>query len=144
MVSHQMFSHYKSTFFAMTFLKFAVDVFISCICSATSVARFSICNNVVSLFLFTDRSVCCRVLRAGDFAMLLNAGMTAKQALVYNVVSSVLCVMGMCVGVAVANIGHATSWIFALIAGMFLYIALVDMVRHSMAYYQCYPNTRAR
>jgi len=64
----------------------------------------------------------------GDFAMLLNAGMSAKQALVYNCVSSLLCMMGMVVGVAVGNISSATSWIFALIAGLFLYIALVDMV----------------
>jgi len=60
--------------------------------------------------------------------MLLNAGMSAKQALVYNCVSSLLCMMGMVVGVAVGNISSATSWIFALIAGLFLYIALVDMV----------------
>jgi len=64
----------------------------------------------------------------GDFAMLLNAGMTAKQALVYNCVSSVLCMLGMVFGVAVGNISSATSWIFALIAGLFLYVALVDMV----------------
>ena len=64
----------------------------------------------------------------GDFAMLLNAGMSAKQALVYNCVSSVLCMLGMVCGVAVGNISSATSWIFALIAGLFLYVALVDMV----------------
>jgi len=60
--------------------------------------------------------------------MLLNAGMSAKQALVYNCVSSVLCMLGMIFGVAVGNITSATSWIFALIAGLFLYVALVDMV----------------
>ena len=63
--------------------------------------------------------------------MLLSAGMTAKQAVVYNLLSSVLCMMGMCVGITVANIGDTTSWIFAVIAGMFLYVALVDMVRRS-------------
>jgi len=65
---------------------------------------------------------------AGDFAMLLNAGMSAKQALVYNCVSSLLCMMGMVFGVAIGNISSATLWIFALIAGLFLYVALVDMV----------------
>jgi len=68
----------------------------------------------------------------GDFAMLLNAGMSAKQALIYNCVSSVLCMMGMVFGVAVGNISSATSWIFALIAGLFLYVALVDMVVSSL------------
>ena len=61
--------------------------------------------------------------------MLMNAGMSAKQALVYNCVSSVLCIVGMVVGVAVGNVKAADSWIFAAIAGLFLYIALVDMVR---------------
>ena len=70
---------------------------------------------------------CCCVL-PGDFAMLLNAGMSAKQALVYNCVSSVLCMIGMVFGVAVGNMSSATSWIFAVIAGLFLYVALVDMV----------------
>jgi len=68
----------------------------------------------------------------GDFAMLLNAGMSAKQALIYNCVSSVLCMMGMVFGVAVGNISSTTSWIFALIAGLFLYVALVDMVLSSL------------
>jgi len=64
----------------------------------------------------------------GDFAILLNAGMSVKQALVYNFASALPCIMGTVVGVAVGNISSATSWIFAFIAGLFLYIALVDMV----------------
>jgi len=64
----------------------------------------------------------------GDFALLLNAGMSVKHALIYNAVSAVVCIMGMVVGVAVSNISTATTWIFAFIAGLFLYIALVDMV----------------
>jgi len=77
----------------------------------------------------------CVATSTGDFAMLLNAGMSAKQALVYNCVSSVLCMLGMVCGVAVGNISTATSWIFALIAGLFLYIALVDMVITSLFVY---------
>lgn len=61
--------------------------------------------------------------------MLLNAGMSAKQALVYNCVSSILCLFGMIIGVVVGNIASATTWIFAVIAGLFLYVALVDMVK---------------
>ena len=65
----------------------------------------------------------------GDFAMLLNAGMSPKQALVYNCVSSLLCMLGMVVGVGIGNVATASPWIFSLVAGLFLYIALVDMVR---------------
>ncbi|XP_067136233.1 zinc transporter ZIP10-like [Centruroides vittatus] len=64
----------------------------------------------------------------GDFAMLLKTGMSAKQALFYNVVSSVLCFVGMAIGIALGNLTSATKWIFAATAGMFIYIALVDMI----------------
>ena len=64
----------------------------------------------------------------GDFAVLLHAGMPIKQAIIYNMVSSVLCLLGMIVGISIGNLSSASLWIFAVIAGMFLYIALVDMV----------------
>ncbi|KAK2577006.1 hypothetical protein KPH14_011968 [Odynerus spinipes] len=64
----------------------------------------------------------------GDFAVLLKAGMSAKQAVFYNLLSSVLCLFGMVVGVLLGSTPAATSWIFAAAAGMFIYIALVDMI----------------
>nr|VZI53842.1 unnamed protein product [Spirometra erinaceieuropaei] len=64
----------------------------------------------------------------GDFAVLLRTGMRIKEALFFNVVSSVLCLVGMFVGIGVGNIESAATWIFALTAGTFIYIALVDML----------------
>ena len=64
----------------------------------------------------------------GDFAVLLKAGMSTKQALTYNVVSSVLCLFGMIAGILVGNISNASYWVFCATAGLFLYISLVDMV----------------
>ncbi|RUS70619.1 hypothetical protein EGW08_021623 [Elysia chlorotica] len=64
----------------------------------------------------------------GDFAVLLRAGMSAKQAIMYNCLSSLLCFLGMLIGVALGNMHSATEWIFACVGGMFLYIALVDML----------------
>ncbi|KAK7092500.1 hypothetical protein V1264_008236 [Littorina saxatilis] len=64
----------------------------------------------------------------GDFAMLLKAGMPAKQALMYNVLSSVLCFIGMVIGVLLGQLENASSWIFCTVAGMFLYISLADML----------------
>ena len=61
--------------------------------------------------------------------MLLRAGMSPKQAIIYNCLSSVLCFVGMLIGVAIGNIHESSLWIFAIVGGMFLYIALVDMVR---------------
>lgn len=65
----------------------------------------------------------------GDFAVLLKAGMSAKQAVYYNVLSSILSFFGMCIGIMIGDTPEASSWIFAAAAGMFIYIALVDMVR---------------
>lgn len=65
----------------------------------------------------------------GDFAVLLKAGMSVKQALVYNVLSALMAYVGMVIGTAVGQYTHnVTSWIFAITAGMFLYVALVDML----------------
>lgn len=64
----------------------------------------------------------------GDFAVLLKAGMSARKAVYYNILSSVLSFFGMVVGVIIGETPEASAWIFACAAGMFIYIALVDMV----------------
>ncbi|KAK9880499.1 hypothetical protein WA026_011739 [Henosepilachna vigintioctopunctata] len=64
----------------------------------------------------------------GDFAMLLKAGMSIKQALFYNLLSSVLSILGNVAGICLGNTEYASSWVFAAAAGMFIYIALVDMI----------------
>lgn len=86
--------------------------------------------NSVTGGLSTSIAVMCHELphEIGDFAVLLRAGMSVKQAIIYNCVSSVLCFLGMVVGVAIGNIKNATLWIFAGVGGMFLYISMVDML----------------
>ncbi|KAH9640609.1 hypothetical protein HF086_000553 [Spodoptera exigua] len=64
----------------------------------------------------------------GDFAVLLKAGMSVRRAVAYNVLSSGLCLLGMVCGVLAGHAPSATRWLFAAAAGMFLYIALVDMM----------------
>ncbi|XP_017752577.1 PREDICTED: zinc transporter foi-like [Eufriesea mexicana] len=64
----------------------------------------------------------------GDFAVLLKAGMSAKQAVFYNLLSSILCLFGMIFGVLLGSTPAISSWMFAAAAGMFIYIALVDMI----------------
>ncbi|KAJ3592481.1 hypothetical protein NHX12_007608 [Muraenolepis orangiensis] len=65
----------------------------------------------------------------GDFAVLLKAGMSVKQAIAYNLLSALMAYVGMAIGTAVGQYAHnVTSWIFAVTAGMFLYVALVDML----------------
>lgn len=55
--------------------------------------------------------------------------MSAKQAVFYNLLSSILCLFGMVFGVLLGATPAASSWMFAAAGGMFIYIALVDMVR---------------
>lgn len=65
----------------------------------------------------------------GDFALLLQTGVSIKRAIFLNIVSSVLSIIGMVVGLVVAGIhGGFVRWIYAGTAGTFLYIALADLV----------------
>ena len=63
----------------------------------------------------------------GDFAVLLSAGMTMRQALIYNFLSACTCYLGLICGIILGEF-EASQYIFALAGGMFLYIALVDMM----------------
>lgn len=76
----------------------------------------------------TSVAVLCHELphEVGDFAVLLKAGLAVKKAVMYNTLSAFLCFIGMTVGIWVANMD--TAMLSSIIAGMFLYIALVDMI----------------
>ena len=78
--------------------------------------------------LSTSVAVLCHELphEVGDFAVLLKAGLAVNKALLYNTLSAFLCFVGMTVGIWVAKMD--TALLSAVIAGMFLYIALVDMI----------------
>ncbi|XP_069476732.1 zinc transporter ZIP6 isoform X2 [Ambystoma mexicanum] len=85
----------------------------------------------VSSGLSTSVAVFCHELphELGDFAILLTAGMTVRQALLYNGLSAMLAYLGMITGILIGHYAENVSmWIFALTAGLFLYVALVDMV----------------
>ncbi|XP_055957560.1 metal cation symporter ZIP14 isoform X2 [Patella vulgata] len=64
----------------------------------------------------------------GDFAILLNSGMSLRKALLYNFLSACMCYLGLIVGVLLGENTTAHEWVFAIAGGMFLYISLVDMV----------------
>ncbi|KAG8572046.1 hypothetical protein GDO81_011892 [Engystomops pustulosus] len=68
-------------------------------------------------------------LAIGDFAVLLKAGMTVRQAVLYNALSAMLAYLGMMTGILIGHYAeHVSQWIFALTAGLFMYVAFVDMV----------------
>ena len=66
----------------------------------------------------------------GDFAVLLTAGMSIKMALLANLFSAMSCYIGLAIGIYIGQEADARFWIFAIAGGVFLYVALVDMVRH--------------
>ncbi|WAR02887.1 LOW QUALITY PROTEIN: S39AE-like protein [Mya arenaria] len=63
-----------------------------------------------------------------DFAVLLNAGMRLKKAVLYNFLSACMCYLGLIVGIFLGENMAAHTWVFAFAGGMFLYISLVDMM----------------
>ncbi|KAM6954061.1 zinc transporter ZIP6 [Aplochiton taeniatus] len=81
--------------------------------------------------LSTSVAVFCHELphELGDFAVLLKAGMTVRQAILYNVLSAMMAYLGMITGILIGHYAeNVSTWIFALTAGLFMYVALVDMV----------------
>ncbi|CAG0883634.1 unnamed protein product [Cyprideis torosa] len=64
----------------------------------------------------------------GDFAVLLHSGMSMRQALLYNFLSASICYVGLVIGILLGNVEVVSQYIFGFAGGMFLYIALTDMV----------------
>ena len=80
------------------------------------------------LFVFTSILTSLSIFMAGDFAVLLNAGMSYKMAMGFNFLSACSCYLGLVIGLLLGYATSAVKWIYALAGGMFIYIALVDMV----------------
>jgi zinc and cadmium transporter len=68
---------------------------------------------------------------AGDFAILLSAGKTRKQALILNMTSAIGGVVGalamLMLGSAMPNVA---PYVLAFAAGNFLYVAMADLIPH--------------
>lgn len=65
----------------------------------------------------------------GDFVVLLDCGLTRKQALAWNGVSSLTSVVGGVLGyLALARAEQATPYVLAVAAASFIYIAVADLI----------------
>ena len=71
----------------------------------------------------------CIFVFAGDYAIIVQAGIHWCTALLFNFLSALTAVLGMFVGVTISQHTAANEWILALTVGSFLYIALTDLVR---------------
>merc|ERR1712146_380166 len=64
----------------------------------------------------------------GDYAILVSAGFTKPQALLFNFVSALSAVIGTVIGLAVGDGSlSAERWILSFTAGGFLYLSMADL-----------------
>ncbi|XP_070702853.1 zinc transporter ZIP4 [Pempheris klunzingeri] len=80
--------------------------------------------------LATSLAVLCHELphELGDFAILLNSGMSVRKALLLNVGSAMTSFIGLYIGLSVSTNLATKQWIAAITAGLFLYVGLADML----------------
>jgi len=60
--------------------------------------------------------------------VLIRCGFSHRRALLWNFLSALTAVIGFFIGAAVSTNEGARQWIFAVTIGMFLYIALANLV----------------
>lgn len=68
----------------------------------------------------------------GDFAVLLATGLSPVRVLLCNLFCACCAFIGLYIGIAVSSSVETRQWIFAATAGMFLYVALVNMVNNKL------------
>ncbi|XP_032704183.1 zinc transporter ZIP4 [Lontra canadensis] len=80
--------------------------------------------------LATSLAVFCHELphELGDFAALLHAGLSVRRALLLNLASALTAFAGLYVALAVDVGEDSEAWILAVATGLFLYVALCDML----------------
>ena len=82
------------------------------------------------LYSFLITCSCLYDFFSGDIALLLHAGMGIKRALILNMGAALCSFVGLAIGILLGQNTNANIWIFAIAGGMFIYIALVVMVRY--------------
>ena len=84
----------------------------------------------ISLGISTTIAVICHEIphELGNYGVLVKSGFTHFQAVMFNLLSATTCLVGFYIGVSISADPEVSTWIFSVTAGMFFYIALVDLV----------------
>lgn len=64
----------------------------------------------------------------GDFAVLIDSGLSVPKALIMNLISACTAFIGLIVGLEAGQNEELVPWLLAAAAGMFLYVAWISMV----------------
>ncbi|XP_071943352.1 metal cation symporter ZIP14-like [Antedon mediterranea] len=64
----------------------------------------------------------------GDFAVLVNNGLSVKKALLCNFGTACMAFFGLYIGIIAGEGTAIHQWVFAVTAGMFIYVSLVDLM----------------
>ncbi|XP_064262691.1 zinc transporter ZIP10-like [Passer domesticus] len=92
-------------------------------------------SHSLSSGLSTALAVLCHELphELGDVAVLLRAGTAPRSLLLLNLLSALLSALGAAAGVALAHSGTPLApWLLTATAGIFLYVALADMLPEAL------------
>jgi len=84
------------------------------------------------LGISTSIAVICHELphEIGDLAVLLESGLSIPRALILNLVSALTAFAGLFLGLAAGSNEELVVWLLAVTAGMFLYVAWLNMLSH--------------
>uniref|UniRef100_A0A0N4XFX9 Zinc transporter ZIP12 n=1 Tax=Nippostrongylus brasiliensis TaxID=27835 RepID=A0A0N4XFX9_NIPBR len=84
------------------------------------------------LGIITSIAVICHELphELGDFAVLIESGLSTATALGFNLLSALTAFLGLFVSISLGEFKEVQTWLLAITAGMFLYVAWIDMLSH--------------
>ena len=79
-------------------------------------------------WLFYINLLLIQCISIGDFAVLLSTGLSVRRAATINFASALTAFIGLYIGILLGANEAANRWALAICAGLFIYVALVDMV----------------